>query len=111
MIKRTVDTRLIQRFADYLEKWKASHEGATPKTYAEKKEFGRLVKSGARTSNAEGGEENYDEAEAAVLKSLNPPGILSSAMDQLFKYTPSEVEAKSSFWTITAAVCQIPSYR
>jgi NEDD8-activating enzyme E1 regulatory subunit len=61
----------------YLEQWKATHEGRCPENYKEKSAFRELVKSGARTDNAEGGEENYDEAVAAVLKSLNPPAIPS----------------------------------
>ena len=59
----------------YLDVYQASHEGRPPTTYAEKKDFKQLVQSGARTHNAEGGEENYDEAVASVLKSLNPPSI------------------------------------
>ena len=59
----------------YLDVYKAAHEGKPPSNYAEKREFRNLLQNGARTSNAEGGEENYDEAVASVLKSLNPPSI------------------------------------
>lgn len=59
----------------YLGVFKASHDGKAPGSYAEKKEFKDLVQRGARTSSAEGREENYDEAVGSVLKSLNPPSI------------------------------------
>jgi amyloid beta precursor protein binding protein 1 len=59
----------------YLDVYKASHEGKPPTSYAEKKEFKELVQNGARSKNAEGGEENFDEAVASVLKSLNSPSI------------------------------------
>ena len=65
----------------YLSAWKSSHGGKPPADYKEKKEFKALVEKGARTSNAEGGEENYDEAAAAVLKSLNPPSLPSGLRD------------------------------
>ena len=59
----------------YLDVYKAAHGGNPPTNYSEKKDFKSLVQKGARTDNAEGGEENYDEAIASVLKSLNPPSI------------------------------------
>lgn len=65
----------------YLSLWRASHGGRSPDNYDEKKEFKNLVQNGARTANAEGGEENYAEAVASVLKSLNPPSISSGLKD------------------------------
>lgn len=59
----------------YLEQWKATHDGRYPANYKEKSAFREMVRQGARTDNAEGGEENFDEAVGAVLKSLNPPSI------------------------------------
>ncbi|KAI9679398.1 MAG: hypothetical protein M1817_005420 [Caeruleum heppii] len=67
----------------YLQQWKTDHEGKAPETYKEKTEFREHVRSGARTENAEGGEENYDEAVGAVLKSLNPSSLSSSVRDVL----------------------------
>jgi NEDD8-activating enzyme E1 regulatory subunit len=67
----------------YLEIWKESHEGKYPENYREKTEFRSLVAAGVRTNNAEGGEENFDEAVAAVLKSLNPPSIPSGLREIL----------------------------
>lgn len=67
----------------YLDIWKASHGGEAPKTYNEKSEFRKLIQDGARRSNAEGGEENYDEAVAAVLKCLNEPSLPKN-LEELF---------------------------
>ena len=89
----------------YLEEWKAHHNGKPPANYDEKKEFQRLVSSGARTSNPEGGEENFDEATAAVLKSLNPPTI-SSGLCEVFESDDCKTPVASSanFWLIAHAI-------
>lgn len=73
----------------YLARWKESH-GEYPTTYKDKKAFGAFVAAGARTNNAEGGEENYDEAVAAVLKTISAPS-LSSAVKEVFDHKPDEV--------------------
>lgn len=65
----------------YLNSWRASHDGRSPDNYGEKLDFKNLVQNGARTANAEGGEENYAEAVASVLKSLNSPSISSGLRD------------------------------
>lgn len=65
----------------YLEDWKTTHNGKYPQNYKEKTIFRDLVKSGARADNAEGGEENFDEAVAAVVKSLNEPSIPSGLLE------------------------------
>lgn len=70
----------------YLEKWKSDHAGLPPQDYKEKSEFKKIVQQGTRTHNPEGGEENYDEAVAAVLKSLNPPSV-SGAVKDVFAAT------------------------
>lgn len=59
----------------YLEQWKAEHDGQPPTNFKEKSAFRDLVKNGTRTDNAEGGEENYDEAVAAVMKTLVPSSV------------------------------------
>ncbi|KAL3459455.1 hypothetical protein BJX64DRAFT_202900 [Aspergillus heterothallicus] len=89
----------------YLETWKESHGGKYPSNYKEKTEFRELVRSGARTNNPQGGEENYDEAVAAVLKSLNPFALRSSTreifdLDECKNLTADSAE----FWVIAAAV-------
>ncbi len=68
----------------YLESWKTSHDGRPPANYNEKKTFKNTVQDGARKENSEGGEENFDEAVASVLKSLNPPSI-SSGLREIFE--------------------------
>ena len=90
----------------YLNVWKATRrDGKPPKDYAEKKEFIALVAGGARTNNTEGGEENFDEAKANVLKSLNPPSI-SSGLHEVFDSedcrNPTTDSAK--FWIIANAI-------
>ena len=67
----------------YLEIWKTAHEGKPPVAYREKSEFRDMVRRGARTNNAEGGEENFDEAVGAVLKTVNPHAP-SSAVKEVF---------------------------
>lgn len=74
----------------YLEQWKALNNGALPETYKDKVAFRKMVADGARTDNPEGGEENYDEAVAAVLKTITPP-TLSSSVREVFDYIPISV--------------------
>lgn len=78
----------------YLGKWKESH-GNFPTTYGEKKAFREFVSAGARTDNPEGGEENYDEAAAAVLKTISSPS-LSSTAKAVFDYKPNIVSVRPS---------------
>ncbi|EFQ33149.1 ThiF family protein [Colletotrichum graminicola] len=88
----------------YLKVWKTSHNGAAPSNYKEKVEFRKLVANATRTDNAEGGEENFEEAIAAVLKTILPPS-LPSAVKQVFEYKHTDDGGgKSSFWTIADAV-------
>ncbi|KAF2248849.1 hypothetical protein BU26DRAFT_530912 [Trematosphaeria pertusa] len=89
----------------YLEKWKEEHDGQVPQNYKDKTTFRDIVSKAARTNNPEGGEENFDEAVAAVLKSLNPPEA-SSAVKEIFK-APECVLVRQdspSFWVIANAV-------
>ena len=67
----------------YLQQWKDSHNGSVPQNYKEKTEFRETVRKGMRTKNAEGGEENFEEAIGAVLKSLNP-NAPSGAVNEVF---------------------------
>lgn len=69
----------------HLEQWKASH-GEYPKNYAEKTQFRKMVADGARRDNPEGGEENFDEAVAAVVKTVVPTSLPSS-LKEVFDYT------------------------
>lgn len=65
----------------YLEEWRKTHEGKVPSAYKEKQEFRDLVRKGMRTDTPEGGEENYEEAVSAVLKSLNEPTASSAVRE------------------------------
>ena len=89
----------------YLERWKASHDGKVPGNYSEKSAFREMVRNGARVDNAEGGEENFDEAVGAVLKSLNPPSI-PSGLREIFDAEHCQVPTKESpkFWIIAHAL-------
>ncbi len=69
----------------YLEEWKAAHDGKYPATYKEKTEFRKIVQNATRTDNPEGGEENFEEAAAAVLKTLVPPS-LPAGLKEIFEY-------------------------
>ncbi|PMD30566.1 hypothetical protein L207DRAFT_520062 [Hyaloscypha variabilis F] len=88
----------------YLAKWKEEH-GTLPSTYKEKTAFRSRVASGARTDTPEGGEENFDEAVAAVLKTISSPGLPSSVRE-VFDYTPNKMESTASFWIIADAIKQ-----
>lgn len=69
----------------YLKAWRDAHDGANPSTYAEKVAFRKMVADAARTNTPEGGEENFDEAVAAVLKTISPPSLPSS-VKHVFDY-------------------------
>lgn len=89
----------------FLNVWKDSHDRQAPANYSEKKEFKALVESGARTENSDGGEENFDEASAAVLKSLNPPSI-SSSLREIFEADDCQnlKPMSTKFWIIANAI-------
>ncbi|KAF2626778.1 NEDD8-activating enzyme E1 regulatory subunit [Macroventuria anomochaeta] len=89
----------------YLEEWKKTHNGEVPQSYKEKTEFRTTVSQGARTNNPEGGEENFDEAVAAVLKSLNPPQA-SSSVKEIFTAPECLLirEDSPTFWVIANAI-------
>lgn len=86
----------------YLERWQKQHGGRVPDTYREKQEFrDSYVRKGSPD------EENFDEACAAVLKSLNPPTASSSVRDILNAPEAMELTADSSpFWIIASAIRQ-----
>jgi amyloid beta precursor protein binding protein 1 len=89
----------------FLEEWKKQHDGKIPDNYKDKTEFRSIVAKATRTNNPEGGEENFEEAVAAVLKSLNQP-TPSSAVTEIFK-TPECLLVRQdspSFWVIANAI-------
>ena len=73
----------------YLEKWRQSHGGENPISSKDKKEFRHLILSSARTSNPEGGEENFQEAEAAINKNIVAPR-LEEGVKEIFNHQASE---------------------
>lgn len=89
----------------FLEKWKANHDGLYPQNYREKTEFREMIRAAARTNTPEGGEENFDEAVAAVLKSISP-WSLSSGLREIFEMDQCSNLDKNSdrFWIIVSAV-------
>jgi amyloid beta precursor protein binding protein 1 len=78
----------------YLAKWREEH-GSLPTTYKEKTAFRSIVAAGARMDNAEGGEENFEEAVGAVIKTISSPS-LSSSVREVFDYKPNEVPSTHS---------------
>lgn len=108
----------------YLGKWRDLHDGTNPTTYAEKTAFRRMVQDATRRDNPEVGEENFDEAVAAVLKTVTPAS-LPAGLREVFQYEHAEpvcrimirlegihadgetqTEQKSVFWVIADAVKQ-----
>ncbi|MCJ1391575.1 hypothetical protein MMC18_004439 [Xylographa bjoerkii] len=89
----------------YLSEWKAQNDGKHPENYKEKSTFRSMVGNGARKDNPEGGEENFDEAVGAVLKSLNPPSI-SSGLRDVFEadHCQNPTSQSSNFWIIANAL-------
>jgi amyloid beta precursor protein binding protein 1 len=84
----------------YLEKWKAAHGGAYPSTYKEKTEFRQMVQDAARTDSPEGGEENFEEAVAAVLKTVVPP-TLPSGLREVFEYKRTDPVCRPTLSAVT----------
>ncbi|KAI0173341.1 hypothetical protein GGR52DRAFT_580029 [Hypoxylon sp. FL1284] len=88
----------------YLEEWRLSHNGQNPVKYEDKTAFSKFVRSKARTNNAEGGEENFEEAADAINKNIKAPE-LEAGVQELFSHQISdEIELQSSFWIVAKAV-------
>ena len=91
----------------YLRHWRITHDDKHPSTYKEKIEFRDLVRSGARTNNPERGEENFDEACAAVLKTIAPPPLGSGCKEMLSMSSCNDATmASANFWIIANAIKQ-----
>lgn len=76
---------LVVILLHYLDLWQQSHDGKYPTTYADKIAFRKTVTEATRTNNPEGGEENFEEAVAAVMKHIVVPSI-PSTLQQVFDY-------------------------
>ncbi|KAH0844321.1 hypothetical protein AYO21_00795 [Fonsecaea monophora] len=91
----------------YLRRWKLDHNDQYPSSFKEKTEFRDLVKSGARTNNPEGGEENFDEACASVLKSITPPPVGSGCKEMMAMLSCTNLTKDSAnFWVVANAIKQ-----
>ena len=89
----------------YLQRWKENNDGKAPGTFKDKTQFRDMLRAGARTNNAEGGEENFDEAAAAVLKTIAPFSIKSGCNEMLEHDLCNNLAADSAnFWIIAAAI-------
>jgi NEDD8-activating enzyme E1 regulatory subunit len=75
----------------YLEKWRAEHNGEYPLEYKTKVEFRKSVAAAARTNTAEGGEENFDEAVAAVNRNVKKHQLESTLKEVFDHKVSSEV--------------------
>ncbi|KAM0548495.1 hypothetical protein ACHAPJ_009818 [Fusarium lateritium] len=95
---------LVVILLHYLEQWQQTHDGAYPTSYADKTAFRKVVSEAMRKDNPEGGEENFEEAIAAVMKHIVAPSLPSS-LEQVFDYIHQDPEEiKSGFWIIAEAV-------
>jgi len=84
----------------FLQRWRAEHDGAPPLSYKDKTAFRDMVRNAASLD-----EENFNEAAAAVLKSLNLPEPPSSALAVLKSPEAQSLTAtSSSFWYIANAI-------
>ncbi|KAI0203862.1 hypothetical protein F4808DRAFT_390659 [Astrocystis sublimbata] len=88
----------------FLGQWRRSHDGKSPTTPKEKREFSKFVLSGSRTNNSEGGEENFQEAVEAINKNIKVPELESGIAEVFDHKILSEVEEKSTFWLIAGAI-------
>ncbi|KAI1456624.1 hypothetical protein F4805DRAFT_221662 [Annulohypoxylon moriforme] len=88
----------------YLEEWRRSHNGQNPISYNDKTAFSKFVSSKARTTNPEGGEENFQEAAIAINKNIKAPE-LEPGVREIFNHRVSdEIEAQSTFWIVAKAI-------
>lgn len=81
---------LVVILLHYIEVWKKAHNGQPPIKYADKTAFRKLIQDVMRKDNAEGGEENFEEAAAAVMKHVVQP-TLPSDLKAIFEYDHSQV--------------------
>lgn len=89
----------------YLKEWQSTRDGKLPSTFKEKTDFRELVISNARRDNPEGGEENFDEAAAAVLKSISEPPVGTGCKEMFAMDSCQNLTARSpNFWIIANAI-------
>ena len=89
----------------YLQDWQKDHDNNLPATFKDKTAFRDFVRSQARIDNPEGGEENFDEACAAVLKSISEPPVGSGCKDMFAMDSCTDLQPTSAnFWLIAHAI-------
>ena len=88
----------------YLEEWRSTHNGEPPQGYREKTAFKETVRKGMRTENAEGGEENFEEAIGAIIKSLNPTSLPMGLFEIFAQVSCTNPKSSANFWIITHAI-------
>ncbi|KAL3427328.1 ThiF family protein [Phlyctema vagabunda] len=86
----------------YLHEWKEKH-GSMPSAYKEKTAFRETVSAAMRSDTPEGGEENFEEAISAVLKTVSLPSLASSVKEVL-EFEPQTEDVDSDFWIIARAI-------
>lgn len=69
----------------FLREWRDAHNGENPTSTKDKKEFRAFVLSKMHTNNPEGGEENFQEAEAAINKNVVAPH-LEDGVKEIFEH-------------------------
>lgn len=81
---------LVVILLHYIELWKKQHDGNPPTKYADKIAFRKAIIDAMRKDNAEGGEENFEEAAAAVMKHVVEPQLPPS-LREIFEFDHSKV--------------------
>ncbi|RDA84836.1 hypothetical protein CP532_1268 [Ophiocordyceps camponoti-leonardi (nom. inval.)] len=92
----------------YLSVWRDEHGTANPVAYSDKVAFRSMITNAMRKNNAEGGEENFEEAVSSVMK-LIKPHCLPLSLEAIFKRCDDYEDIDSQFWTIARAVKQFYS--
>lgn len=89
----------------FIQEWKSNHDGLPPTSYKDKTDFREMVRNAAPSLD----EENFGEAAAAVLKSLNPAKPSSSVLETI-NAPEARIEnltaSSESFWFIANAIHQ-----
>ncbi|RDA90000.1 hypothetical protein CP533_4800 [Ophiocordyceps camponoti-saundersi (nom. inval.)] len=100
---------LVAILLHYLLVWRDDHSSANPVTYSDKIAFRNMIANAMRRNNAEGGEENFEEAISSVMKLITPhtlPASLAAIFERCDHY---EDALEPQFWTIARAVKQFYS--
>ncbi|RCI10665.1 hypothetical protein L249_4234 [Ophiocordyceps polyrhachis-furcata BCC 54312] len=100
---------LVVILLHYLSVWRDEHDSANPVTYSDKVAFRSMITNAMRRNNAEGGEENFEEAISSVMK-LVKQHSLPASLEAIFERCDDYKDVpKSQFWTIVRVVKQFYS--